>query len=512
MPHLTEISVTFMLARPGGRSGVVSGFVLILNFAAALLPVHAGEKQRSAEECWQVHYMQGAKAGYTHNKARQVEHAGARAREVEMLTVLHVTRFGQQTDIESRLVYLERSDASLIRFDSTTNLGNGPSKVSGQATAGQLEMKAAGQVKASTRPLKPGTLGFSGIDHTLKERPMRPGEKRQLDVLMPLMFEVGHVELSAHDYEQTKLLTGSQKLLKIASTTHLGTTAGAPLEEVLWTDAKGRILKQRSDAMHQETYLTTREMALDKTRATPLDLGLNALVKVNRPIPDPYAAEQIRYRVRSDNADPLAIFASSSRQQLKTLGPHEAELTVLSGRILGRRDQADPNPPQQTREASALVQSNDPRIQQMAREAAEGENDPARLATRLEKYVCDAVTEKNFSQAFSSAAEVAKTRAGDCTEHAVLLAALARALQIPSRLAVGLIYVAREQAFGFHMWTEVYVAGRWRGLDGTLGKGYVTAAHIKLLDTTLAGDFPYADFLPVAQAFGRIKIDVLEVK
>ena len=41
----------------------------------------------------------------------------------------------------------------------------------------------------------------------------------------------------------------------------------------------------------------------------------------------------------------------------------------------------------------------------------------------------------------ATAAEVARSREGDCTEHAVLLAALARARGIPARVAMGLVYV-----------------------------------------------------------------------
>ena len=42
----------------------------------------------------------------------------------------------------------------------------------------------------------------------------------------------------------------------------------------------------------------------------------------------------------------------------------------------------------------------------------------------------------------------------------VLLAALARARGIPSRAAVGLVYVGALKGFGYHMWTEVWqIAG-----------------------------------------------------
>ena len=75
---------------------------------------------------------------------------------------------------------------------------------------------------------------------------------------------------------------------------------------------------------------------------------------------------------------------------------------------------------------------------------------------------------------------MAESREGDCTEHAVLLAALARACGIPARVAIGLVYVDQAGGFGYHMWTEMYLSGHWIPLDATLGQGGIGAAHLKL--------------------------------
>ena len=75
-----------------------------------------------------------------------------------------------------------------------------------------------------------------------------------------------------------------------------------------------------------------------------------------------------------------------------------------------------------------------------------------------------------------TASDVARSHSGDCKAHAVYLAALARARGIPARVAVGLVYSDRLAAFGYHMWTEVYIDGRWIPLDGTLGLGGIGAA------------------------------------
>ena len=131
-----------------------------------------------------------------------------------------------------------------------------------------------------------------------------------------------------------------------------------------------------------------------------------------------------------------------------------------------------------------------------AKEAAGDETDPWKVAVALEAYVHRAVTMKDFSQALATASEVARNREGDCKGHAVYLAALARARKIPARVAIGLVYMPQSQTFGYHMWTEVYVAGRWIGLDGTLAKGGIGGGHLQLTHSPLAGAAAYNSLLP----------------
>ena len=120
------------------------------------------------------------------------------------------------------------------------------------------------------------------------------------------------------------------------------------------------------------------------------------------------------------------------------------------------------------------------------------------------------MTKKDYSQALATASEVARNHEGDCKGHAVYLAALARARGIPARVAAGLVYMPQSQAFGGHMWTEVYVAGRWIGLDGTLAKGGIGGGHLQLTHSPMAGAAAYNILFPVMQIVGRLKVEVLD--
>ena len=122
-----------------------------------------------------------------------------------------------------------------------------------------------------------------------------------------------------------------------------------------------------------------------------------------------------------------------------------------------------------------MIDSEDEKVQRLAKRAIGNSRDPWDKAVKIEHWVFQNIRDKNFATAFAPASEVARNLTGDCSEHAVLAAAMCRAVGIPSRVAVGLLYMdddrRRLKGFGFHMWHEVYVnrpLGRARRLVGSI--------------------------------------------
>ncbi len=114
-------------------------------------------------------------------------------------------------------------------------------------------------------------------------------------------------------------------------------------------------------------------------------------------------------------------------------------------------------------EPDRYIQSTNERIRAVADSVREASGlDGWELAQELSLWVNAYITGKNYGQGFASAIEVLETRAGDCTEHSVLLTALLRAAEIPARPAVGVVY--QKGYFYGHMWAEAY-DGYWRSLD-----------------------------------------------
>jgi len=264
--------------------------------------------------------------------------------------------------------------------------------------------------------------------------------------------------------------------------------------------------------LKMDSYRTTAAEAQREGSAGMADLTANLAVPLAKPLRLGHKARRIRYRVTLEGKNPADVFVAGPSQQVKPLAGQAAEITVLALRPNDGQSPAAASdaPTDDDRQPNNLVQSDDPLVVAMAREAAGDETDAWKLATRLEQFVHRAITRKDFSQAFATAAEVARTREGDCTEHAVLLAALARARGIPARVAIGLVYLGSSSAFAYHMWDEVFVGGRWIPLDATLAQGGIGAAHLKLATSNLKGASAFTSFLPVVEVIGRLKIEVLD--
>ncbi len=143
---------------------------------------------------------------------------------------------------------------------------------------------------------------------------------------------------------------------------------------------------------------------------------------------------------------------------------------------------SDPATLADARRATAWLQHDHPRVMALARPVIRRQLSPARTMGELAVRARMVMRRIDFT-GHRSAADALASGAGDCTEDAVVLAALGRAAGIPTRVASGLVY-SRERYHGVsnvfmpHSWTLAYVDGAWRSFDMSLD-GF-DATHIAL--------------------------------
>ncbi len=468
-------------------------------------------------EVWYACYLDGNKIGYAYARIDRVKVKGRTLVRLQSRNRLTATRFGQTVEMLTQLTSRETPAGRLVDFVEIQQLGPTPTRIEGRTENERLVIKrtSGGKTRAVFLPWSESDGGHQAMEFSLLANPMKPGETRNLRTLISNLNQVATVRLVASGFEPTQLLHGTHRLLRIDTTTWF--EDGHVTEGTIWIDEKGEMLK--GQAMQIEMFRASREKALDETDLGNVDVGLRSMILVNRRIRNPHSTKRVRYRVSLKDGDPAATFAAGTSQRVTSVGPGLAELTVLAVRPGQPRKikafKAD-EPTSDDLLPNSLVQSDDKRVIAMAEKATRGKADAWSKAVALERYVHETVREKTFSHALASAAEVARTGEGDCTEHAVLLAAMARAVGLPARVAVGLVYVEQEQeprhAFGHHMWTEIYVDDRWIPMDATLGRGGIGAAHIKLAHSSMKDANAMGSFVPVMNVRGRIKLEVLEIQ
>lgn len=473
-------------------------------------------------QLWELFRIGEDRVGYGRTTIRKDNRDGREILAIEGLNRMKFRRAGLQIAVGVDFVSRQTPDGELLDFESSISQGTRPiQETRGKVVGDRLEMEVTtrGKTVNTSIPWRPEYRGPMAPQLDLMRDPLEPGDMRTVHELIPAANVVCRTEMWAGDYGPVDVLGQSHELLKIDLVTTF--PDGQTQRGTAWMDRSGDVLRGHQEAMNIEAFRTTKEVALSASDRAEFDMVLGLSVDVDRPLERPHDTRQVRYRLHLEGDDPADVFPSGLSQEVQSIDENTAEVTVYSvrpGEAGGDepRDVAD-GPPEEPGphdlEPNSLIQSDDPEIVAAAESIATDEKTPWQLAVALERYVHDKITSSNYSQAFNSAAEVMKTGEGDCTEHAVLLAALARASKVPARVVIGLVYTEQtgRPAFGYHMWNELYLGDRWVPMDATLGRGGIGAAHLKLANSSLEGASALSSFLPVAQVAGRLRIEIEEV-
>ena len=118
-------------------------------------------------------------------------------------------------------------------------------------------------------------------------------------------------------------------------------------------------------------------------------------------------------------------------------------------------------------EATFVVDYDQPEFAPLKTEMAVLGPKPTRA--QIVEFVNRTVDER-APRGWDLASTVAKRRQGDCSEHAVLTAALARMYGIPARVMVGIALLSAGNDFAAygHAWTEMQEGGKWVVADAAM--------------------------------------------
>jgi hypothetical protein len=212
--------------------------------------------------------------------------------------------------------------------------------------------------------------------------------------------------------------------------------------------------------------------------AKPFDMIDSLSVASPIRIQQRYSRVPMRYElVRTDGHAPQLV---STGEQTVVVDGARAVVTVC--RDCGQAVAETPESLAPYLRPNAWVRSEDPGVRRLAAKAGAADRPIHARMAKLEGVVRQNMRRDTHYVGYADAVEALRTGKGDCTEFAVLLAAMARAQGIPARVVVGMAYSARftgnRDSFNPHAWVQVYDGTRWQSYDAAL-EGF-DSAHVAL--------------------------------
>ncbi|ACG75402.1 transglutaminase domain protein [Anaeromyxobacter sp. K] len=296
---------------------------------------------------------------------------------------------------------------------------------------------------------------------------------KQLDLLKLRVREVQHVFVRREPVAGA----GVQEEVSVVEESEIGDRVAIQYKVA----DDGRIVEWHlGDAIVGRPEPSDRAQRLDE-----VDLFALGRVPLPKPLPRTVPAT-ITYRLRGLPA----AFQKADQRQRYERGPEGTTLLTITAKPPAAAEPARDTPLARAGEgagrddlaATPQVDSDAPAIAALAKQVAGDARGTYQAALALARWVNEHL-EKAYGASNDRASDVLAARKGDCTEHAVLTVALARALGIPSRQVYGLVYARYadgKDALYWHAWAEVRSAGEWIAIDPIFGQPVADATHVAL--------------------------------
>jgi hypothetical protein len=503
-------------------------------------PVLAESKKGKAVlDIWEAAYLPSGKTGYFHISVVEKElEEGKRLRSTFEMN-LTLKRFKDTISLRAETGMDETPEGKITGVFMRHYLGkqqqlaitgqvvdkvNKEGRVVGKEVS--LSMAGKGTMKW-TAPWNDKAISLYRQRLLFQERKAKPGDTFEYLSFEPSINLVVKNRVKVHDYEEVSF-PGSKKKRKLLKVEIKPDEIRIPKADgkedrfqgptlFAWLDQDLLPIRSQMEMPGLGkivSYRTTKEEAL-KPGAARTDMGLSQMVRLNKRLARPLDLTKVVFRITiKGEKDAASAFARDERQVIRNARGKTFEMVVSPSQGPAKKEQqVEEMVSEEFSKSSYFINCDDTKVKQLARKAVGKEKDTWKKVLRIERWVKNNM-KWSFGEELATADHVARTLEGDCTEHAMLAAAMCRAVGVPSRTAVGMVYAnsPRGPAMGFHMWTEVWVNEQWVPIDATLGRGGVGATHIKISDQSWHEVRTLVPLLPFIRVVGKVKMEIVSAE
>lgn len=486
-------------------------FSLVILLVITAYPAYTGEPEIG----YFALYFNGSRCGYT-VESRRVD--GDKVINKETMH-FELKRMGTPIEMEVTESSIETEQGEPLGFRLEQKMAMMDMTVIGSIRPDgtmKIETQNAGNSQTMELIYPEGAVMSEGLLKLIREHGLEPGITYSADVFSPSALQALKTTFYIGDTKNVDLLGRVLELVEIKM--DYTAPGSGKISSTYYVDREYNVQKMIIPMLGMDLVCIACTENFAKSDLEAAELVSGMIIESPIEISNPEGAKEIVYTVIPKKPETVLHFPVTDNQQVETLDNGGAVVTVRS--LAGDSNAMLPYEGSDVEILKSLkstpyIQSDHPEIIKLAESCVKDKKYALDAALAIEKFAGNYIEKKDLSVGYATALEVARSRQGDCTEHALLTAALCRAAGIPSRVVVGLVYVnnflGMTNCFGGHEWAEAFIGNEWIGLDAsfsTPGKRGFDAGHIALA----TGNGEPGDFFNMAVTLGLFEIERVEIK
>jgi len=430
----------------------------------------------SEKESWMNILQKDKKIGYSHHRLIPKENGFSLFESTRM----RLNTMGMVQDVYIHTNGELNSDFSLASFLFNLQMFN---------------FKAGGKVEGNKLTIKAGEQEFefllennlyltAGILDAAWASGLEKNQARTFFVFDPALMGMRPVRITLHGSESMEVMGYKQNTDKV-TVDFMGFSTTA------WIGEDGSVVAEEG-FMGIKLVRVSKDEAL-KGLDLPIDQDVTEIFSVasDVPIKQRDKINLLKIRIAGIN-DYLSL--NGGRQSLV-----DGILTVFKEKISKTFGLSKESEKKYLR-PTLFAQSDHPEIKSKVKEIVLPDDQPFTRAKKIMRWIYENI-QKRPVLSVPNALETLRNRMGDCNEHAVLMAAMARAAGIPARIETGLVYM--KSRFYYHAWNVLYL-GDWVTVDALMGQMPADVTHIRFV----SGE-PDKQ-IDLIKVMGKVKIKILE--
>lgn len=437
-------------------------------------------------DTWMNIFQKDKKIGFSHKTFTKKKNGYLLQEHIFM----RINTLGMVQDINLKTHGVLNDDFTLSSFNFKISSGRFAFSATGSVSGDIINIKtqSSGALRTFDIKIKKKPYIAGGILDAIRASGLNAGGKFTFDVFDPATMSQEPVIVSVVGKENIKSM-GSMKIATKLLMNFKGAT------QLAWIGEDGEVLKEKGFLGISLEKTTRKDALYGHPLETGEDLTKVASIASNVVIKDVAGLKTLKLEIGGIKYNDVNLHGE--RQTLI-----DNILTVEKESLSGLAPSLDADKLDTLEkifmQPGPFIQSDHQKIKDQAKKIIRNEVVPFKKAKKLIAWVYKNI-EKRPVLSVPDALSTLENRVGDCNEHAVLLAALARASGIPARVETGLAYL--NGRFYYHAWNLLYL-GRWITADSAFDQLPADVTHIRF--TT--GSLKQLDLMSI---IGKVKLKVI---